>query len=243
MPPENHPAADDDEVVRGAEEIFQILKLLQKRKTQLTILFPGYRHQYVSMVLQAERTIGRFVLDEISPSEGHRLAVSGQPFHIRARLQGAEIAIRNQRSENVGKDNDAAYYVLPFPKEITYIQRRSAFRVGFPEGLHGTIEFRHPETGKTYRGRMLDISGTGCRAEFESLEESAITYKQRLSDCTITVPGTPGIQLDVEIMALSADEEGQTLTCGIRFLGIAASTDRAIFRLVNAIQRKAIHSH
>lgn len=241
MPPTSKHDLDDDDVLRGTEEIFQLLKLLEKRKTQLTITFPGHRNQFVSMILRAERSIERFVLDEISPGEGHRLAVNGQPFHIRARAQGAEIAIRNQRSENVGKDNDAAYYVLPFPKEITYIQRRNAFRVGMPDGLRGAISFQHPQTGAIHKGQLLDISGTGCRAVFSSLTENELALRQKLPACKIEVPGTPGIALDTEILSLSSNPEHGSVTCGLHFVDITAGTDKAIFRLVNALQRKTIH--
>lgn len=242
MPAQKILDPDDDEVLHKTDEVFQVLKLLEKRKIQLTIIFPGQRKQFVSMVLRVDKTIRRYVLDEISPSEGHRLALAGQPFHIRTRVQGAEVAIRNQHSETVGKEDGGAYYILPLPKEITYIQRRDAYRVNLPDGLHAEIEIRNPETGATHRGHLLDISGTGCRARFSDLDASKLSVKQHLKECRISVPGTSGVELSAEILGLSSDEQAGTVTCGLHFLDLTSGTDKAIFRLVNVLQRKSIRA-
>ncbi len=240
---ESAPADNDDEesreVLRRPEQIYNVLRPLCNHQAQVNIQFPSYHHEYVSMVLRVDAEERYYVLDEFVPSEGHKLALAREPFHVRARFQGAEIAIRNVVVEEVGEEDGAAFYTLPFPPQMIYIQRRDAFRVDVLPGSNASIELRGSRFSRPAAGTLLDLSGTGCRFRLEQPPNPPLDYREHIEECVLEFPEHDPIILEGEIRFVKIAKDSGATICGLHFLKLRSRQERQLFRLVNELQREA----
>lgn len=230
---------ESPEVLRRTDQIYNVLRALCNHQSQVHVQFPAQHHEFVSMVLRVDLEEQVYILDEFVPAEGHRLAGTREPFHVRARFQGAEIAIRNVVADKIGEEDGVAFYALPFPERMIYIQRRDAFRVDVLPGSHANIELRGERFPKPARGELLDLSGTGCRFKLPEPPNPPLNYREHVEECVIEFPGHDPIVVEGEIRFVKILKESGETVCGLHFVKLRGRQERQVFRLVNELQRDA----
>ena len=217
-------------------EIFANLRPLQENNAPLLIRFVERNQRYQSLLVELNREKGWLALDELLPSDGERLMVAGEAFQVEGFHEGARIAWRSHGPVHLSELDGARCYWVPLPSEITYHQRRNAYRAQ-PVGQLVTISLSGSSL-PPLEGTLLDISATGCRLSLAGDMHSRLQPGQVYEQLAIRLPfGT--ITSPVELRHAIFDERKKLTFCGFRFHRMDGLTQRQVERFVYQLQREA----
>ncbi|MDX1397181.1 MAG: flagellar regulator YcgR PilZN domain-containing protein, partial [Oceanospirillum sp.] len=215
---------DDDRkhVVTRQASIFAVLRSLQKHRSPLTIVFRGHNKQtFTSIVLKVDLEEGYFILDEIAPPSGHKRAMEGGIFSIQANDKGVQVVFGNNTVVGAGRNDGAAIYKIPLPKQLLYKQRRDAYRAHIAIADQVEVKLTSYERQKPLVGRIIDISSTGCKIEFPYLVEPAFEDMEVFDEVSFDLPES---EFDTSVLCAAEArravyfEDKKMTQCGFRFL-------------------------
>lgn len=222
-------------VLTAPLEIYANLRPLLDNNIPLTLRFHERSQRYQSYLVEMNRETGWIALDELIPNDGERLLLQGEAFHVEGFYEGARIFWTSQQDVHLGEIDGARCYWIPTPAELTYHQRRNAYRAQLKE-LAVTAQLGGAAVRNALEGRLLDISATGCRLSIKGNQGNLQTGQ--VYELAAKLPiGT--IQTEVELRHLVVDEKLDMTMCGLRFHRLSGLTQRQIERLVYQLQRDA----
>jgi len=222
-------------VLTAPLEIYANLRPLLDNNIPLTLRFHERSQRYQSYLVEMNRETGWIALDELIPNDGERLLLQGEAFHVEGFYEGARIFWTSQQDVHLGEIDGARCYWIPTPAELTYHQRRNAYRAQLKE-LAVTAQLGGAAVRNALEGRLLDISATGCKLSIKGNQGNLQTGQ--VYELAAKLPiGT--IQTEVELRHLVVDEKLDMTMCGLRFHRLSGLTQRQIERLVYQLQRDA----
>ena len=161
-----------DRYYYGAGDIFGVLRSLQAERSSVNVQFDNGAQLYNTMILDANLAERYFLMDEVTPRDGHRKIEDGVPFSIRASINGIKVHAKDLVRGRVLRNADGIYYQVPFPAKMLYLQRREAFRAYVPGSMATTVRFSSPE-------RSNSRSATRCSTPSGLLSTSPSTPRRR----------------------------------------------------------------
>ena len=222
-------------VLTAPLEIYANLRPLLDNNIPLTLRFHERSQRYQSYLVEMNRETGWIALDELIPNDGERLLLQGEAVHVEGFYEGARIFWTSQQDVHLGEIDGARCYWIPIPAELTYHQRRNAYRAQLKE-LAVTAQLGGAAVRNALEGRLLDISATGCKLSIKGNQGNLQTGQ--VYELAAKLPiGT--IQTEVELRHLVVDEKLDMTMCGLRFHRLSGLTQRQIERLVYQLQRDA----
>jgi len=222
-------------VLTAPLEIYANLRPLLDNNIPLTLRFHERSQRYQSYLVEMNRETGWIALDELIPIDGERLLLQGEAVHVEGFYEGARIFWTSQQDVHLGEIDGARCYWIPTPAELTYHQRRNAYRAQLKE-LAVTAQLGGAAVRNALEGRLLDISATGCKLSIKGNQGNLQTGQ--VYELAAKLPiGT--IQTEVELRHLVVDEKLDMTMCGLRFHRLSGLTQRQIERLVYQLQRDA----
>ncbi|MCP3433503.1 flagellar brake protein [Stutzerimonas stutzeri] len=222
-------------VLTAPLEIYANLRPLLDNNIPLTLRFHERSQRYQSYLVEMNRETGWIALDELIPNDGERLLLQGEAFNVEGFYEGARIFWTSQQDVHLGEIDGARCYWIPTPAELTYHQRRNAYRAQLKE-LAVTAQLGGAAVRNALEGRLLDISATGCKLSIKGNQGNLQTGQ--VYELAAKLPiGT--IQTEVELRHLVVDEKLDMTMCGLRFHRLSGLTQRQIERLVYQLQRDA----
>lgn len=222
-------------VLTAPLEIYANLRPLLDNNIPLTLRFHERSQRYQSYLVEMNRETGWIALDELIPNDGERLLLQGEAFHVEGFYEGARIFWTSQQDVHLGEIDGTRCYWIPTPAELTYHQRRNAYRAQLKE-LAVTAQLGGAAVRNALEGRLLDISATGCKLSIKGNQGNLQTGQ--VYELAAKLPiGT--IQTEVELRHLVVDEKLDMTMCGLRFHRLSGLTQRQIERLVYQLQRDA----
>lgn len=230
------------QILKSPEEIYGLLKNLQKTHNPITIKFEDGDQLYSSIMLKTDLTGTYFILDEITPPSGHKRACAGDAFSIRASHQGINLYIRKNKVAGYNTQADSAFYKINFPDEMVYQQRRNAFRVPVSRSMNTHITFTSEDRETPITGRILDMSFTGCKVVFTEIISPGFKPSEHFENCVISMDDKDTIECAAEARHAIPNEEYEVTTVGFRFLNLQGMVQRNINKLVQNLQRIAARS-
>lgn len=217
-------------------EIYANLRPLLDNNIALTLRFHERNQRYQSFLVQMNRETGWIALDELIPNDGERLLLQGEPINIEGFYEGARISWTSDREVHLGEIDGARCYWIPTPAELTYHQRRNAYRAQLNETAVAA-QLGGASVRTALEGRLLDISATGCKLSIKGNHQGNLQTGQ-VYELAAKLP-IGKIQSDVELRHLVIDEKRDISLCGFRFHRLSGQTQRQIERLVYQLQRDA----
>lgn len=221
------------------QQIFSVLASVQKSRTPITIKFEGSEKYYTSIILKTDLDKNHLIIDEIAPEEGHALAMQNLPFAIRGSHSGVSLFFRPNVISGSGSENGIAFYSIPLPEEMVYQQRRGSFRALVPRALNTKAHVTLASRNQTLRGRLHDISITGCRINFEGEIKPDLIHEDIFEQAEITLPEGDKISYPLKLKHASYSRESNETSCGFQFEGIDKIGQRIVDRFVYFLQREA----
>ncbi|GAB6042847.1 flagellar brake protein [Endothiovibrio diazotrophicus] len=226
------------EQLTDPQRINALLGRIRQTRVLLTVIVPGGSGRYNSLLVAAEPDKGYLLLDELTPLDGHKQAVRQRKMRVYASLQGVQIDFHTDILEVVD-EGGAIGYRVPYPTEITYLQRRSSFRVVLPRvaALPVIIEL---EDEFQFKGYVVDISAGGIRARFP-LDANDVPYLRvgdRIPIGIIELSRESSFKSKLEVRFAAYDEDNHELVLGCRYVDVDRQALSGLERFVMHLQRE-----
>lgn len=229
-------APQPPKVITTPLEIASTLRLLMDSHDPLIITFHERSQRFQSYVIEVDRDSDVLALDEMIPRDGERFMAAGEPFRVEGFHDGVRVAWEVKAQMTIVDEPHS--YRGPLPGEVVYHQRRNAFRAALKLASLVDIKLDGDKVKTPLKGKLLDISATGCKLRFEGDESQRLqlgqVYERFTADLPIGSMTTP-----VELRHLHFEEKFNTTFAGVRFHNISGLVQRQVERFVYHLQREA----
>nr|WP_194718522.1 flagellar brake protein [Pseudomonas typographi] len=232
-------AAHPPKVLTTPLEIIANLRSLQEGRDPLIITFAERNQRFQSYVIGIDRDAGTLVLDEMIPREGERYLLAGEPFKVEGFHDGVRIAWDAVGPIALVDNDNGRGYQGRLPSAIIYHQRRNAFRA--PLKLSALVDVAlagDKLPAQTLRGKLLDLSATGCKLRFDGDLSERLQLGQVYERFSAALPFGP-ITTAVELRYLHFEERLDATFAGVRFHNMSGLAGRNVERFVYQLQREA----
>lgn len=224
-------------ILRSPVEQAAILNQLASHSTPLTLMFQDRNQRFLTYLASVNRDTQHMALDELIPSDGQRMLERGEPFRIDAYLEGVHIYWKSSAMPRMGQHEGHVAAWFEFPAELTHHQKRGAFRAPALPGFSLEIALAGNALTEPQRGKVLDISATGCKVRIEQTG-TGLQAGQSLTGCRLLL-SEEAIDLPIEVRHIKEDEKQGITTLGLKFRHPDGMSLRTIERYVNQLQREA----
>ncbi|MFF7708586.1 flagellar regulator YcgR PilZN domain-containing protein [Pseudomonas sp. NPDC007930] len=219
-------------------EIIANLRALQDGHDPLIITFTERNQRFQSYVIDVDRDAGSVILDELIPRDGERYMLAGESFKVEGFHDGVRIAWDVAGPVALIDNENGRGYRGALPSEVIYHQRRNAFRAALKLSALVDVELAGDKMADKLRGKLLDISATGCKLRFDGDITSHLQLGQVYERYAAALPFGP-ISTAVELRHLHFEERLDTTFAGVRFHNMSGLTSRNVERFVYQLQREA----
>lgn len=239
----SNPFHEDDgplppKLLRTPLEIASNLKQLQQGRTPLMIRFPERSQRFQSFLVAVDRDRNLIALDELVPNDGERLLLSGEGFSVEAYHEGVRIAWECSHPVTPSELDGTPCYWCWMPDEVTYHQRRNAFRVTPSPGEPIRVTLGGGQLGEPVSGLLLDVSATGCKARFSGNLSERLQSGEVYEAFRLDLP-FGALTTAVEMRHVHYEEKVDMTFIGLRFYNLSGLDQRQIERFVYQLQREA----
>ncbi|UVL87963.1 flagellar brake protein [Pseudomonas sichuanensis] len=221
-------------------EIAANLRQLLESHDPLIISFHERSQRFQSYVVHIDRDNGVLALDEMIPRDGEKYIENGEAFRVEGFHDGVRIAWECDTPLTITEIDGHRCYRGPLPTEVTYHQRRSAFRAALKlsQLVDIVLDGTHLKGNGALRGKLLDISATGCKLRFEGNVEERLQLGQ-VYERFKAAPPLGLADTMVELRHLHFEERINTTFAGVRFHNLNGQAQRKIESFVYQLQREA----
>ncbi|MCK1794256.1 flagellar brake protein [Pseudomonas violetae] len=219
-------------------EISGTLRQLQDSHDPLIITFHERTQRFQSYLVGIDRDTGTIVLDEMIPRDGERFLLAGEPFKVEGFHDGVRIAWESNGALTIDESAGSRCYHGPLPDEVVYHQRRNAFRAALKLAQLVDVELDGEKLKASIKGKLLDISATGCKLRFDGDITSSLQLGQVYDRFAAALPFGKMIA-PVELRYLHFEEKISTTFAGVRFHNMSGLVQRQVERFVYQLQREA----
>lgn len=236
-------APQPPKVLTTALEISQHLKMLQDSHDPLIITFHDRSQRFQSYVIEIDRASGTYALDEMIPRDGEKYLENGETFRVEGFHDGVRIAWECQVPMSVGSCGEGnRCYKGAIPESVTYHQRRNAFRAALKlsQLVDVVLDGSKLKGAGALRGKLLDVSATGCKLRFEGNVEDRLQLGQVYERFEAGKP-LEVKEVQVELRHVHFEERLNVTFVGMRFHNInSGQVQRRIENYVYQLQREAM---
>ncbi|MFP3518346.1 flagellar regulator YcgR PilZN domain-containing protein [Pseudomonas sp. SIMBA_077] len=219
-------------------EIASNLRMLQESHDPLIITFNDRTERYQSYMVNVDRDNNHITLDEMIPRNGERFLEAGIPYRVEGFHDGVRIAWESNTLLTIDDTGPHRCYHSALPKEVIYHQRRNAFRAALKLAHLVDVEVAGEKLAKLIKGKLLDVSATGCKLRFEGDISEQIQLGQVYERFNAALPFGHMITA-VELRHLYFEERLNITFAGMRFHNISGAVQRQVERFVYQLQREA----
>ncbi|MFV3406139.1 MULTISPECIES: flagellar brake protein [Pseudomonas] len=233
-------APQPPKVLNTPLEITANLRQLLESHDPLILTFHERSQRFQSYVVHVDRDTGVLALDEMIPRDGEKYIENGEPFRVEGFHDGVRIAWECNTPLTITEIDGHRCYRGPLPEEVTYHQRRNAFRAALKlsQLVEVILDGTHLKGNGALRGKLLDISATGCKLRFDGDIEDRLQLGQVYERFKAANPLGLSDTM-VELRHLHFEERINTTFAGVRFHNLNGQAQRKIESFVYQLQREA----
>lgn len=214
-------SADVVKLIRSLDGINRRIRALLFHRIPIKVTFPSDPEKvYETRVMSTNSRKKQYLLRHLLPIDGHQMAIEGIKFDMEAHLQGGIIfTIRDCQIIKQMNYKSMTTYLLNYPNFLEHNQQRDSFRAEAVSTTSIVLIINSAKRHKTFRAKLLDLSNTGCKAEFNALVQPEFESMEILEDAQIKFPESREffpIKLEARHVTID-DEKGKTV-CGFRFI-------------------------
>jgi len=230
----NESMVDHANWVTDRQQIIRIMQRLQQNRCLLEARISKNPEIFSTAVIGINPKTGIMALDEIAPTNGHKLFMKHGIIHLSGRSDGVEVEFD---LEYIAERSQAgiAYYQVGIPKAVIYLQRRDIHRVP----LNGAPAFRGQRGTNDQQilsGYASDVSLHGIGIvlkKFVSLHKG-----EELTTCLVEIPGNKPIYFGLEIRFAQQIPHRRTTRIGGRFLDLSKHERNRLKKIILQMERK-----
>lgn len=215
------------------EDIYGALRKIVNMASPVQIHINGSEQSYSSSMTGTELKQRSFFIDSLIPEDGNRRIHDGGPVHIRCDSQG--VLIEFEVTGRIKYNTETEQYRIEFPREMLYLQRRTAYRVTIPPAHDIRVDITLPDTGEGLTGIMEDTSSSGFRACFKGDVRQRLSDNRNIAIAHIHFNQEHHMDCSLETRHIVLDEQGNT-HCGFACTSISPAAQRYLDKLIAELQ-------
>lgn len=219
-------------------EIAANLRLLKESHDPLIISFPERSQRFQTYLVEVDRDSNVLGFDEMIPRDGEKFLAAGEPFRVEGFHDGVRIAWDVTTTLSIDETDGGRVYHGPLPVEVTYHQRRNAFRAALKLSHLVDVEIAGDKLKGEFTGKLLDISATGCKLRFEGDISERLQLGQVYDRFVANLPFGK-MTAPAELRYLHYEERLNITFAGMRFHNMSGLVQRQVERFVFDLQREA----
>ena len=230
----------EDRYYFGAGDIFGVLRALQTERGSVHVQFDNDAQLYNTMVLEANLKERVFLLDEVTPRDGHRKFDAGLTFSIRASINGIKVHAKDLKSLRTLSNDSGLYYLVPFPPKMLYLQRRDAYRAMVPGSMMAVATCSSEEREVDLHGKVISMSATGIRISFPGEVKPELQANELFETLIEIQAQEKNLEFRTEAVYYEYNKALNLTICGCRFVDLQRPTQLTISRFVTFLQREGM---
>jgi c-di-GMP-binding flagellar brake protein YcgR len=219
-------------------EIAANLRSLQESHDPLIITFHERSQRFQTFLVELDRESNTLAFDEMIPRDGERFLAAGEPFRVEGFHEGVRIAWEVSETLSIDENESGRVYHGSLPTEVVYHQRRNAFRAALKLSQLVDVEVAGDKLKGVLKGKLLDISATGCKLRFQGDVSEGLQLGQVYEKFSAALPFGK-MTAPVELRHLYFEERINTTFAGVRFHNMSGLVQRQVERFVYQLQREA----
>jgi c-di-GMP-binding flagellar brake protein YcgR len=237
---ENADGLQPHQILSTPLQIASTLQLLVECRAPLTLTFPQLGKSFRTYLVQVDSDRHTLTLDEIISRDAAVLLKDREPYRIEGSHGGVLIAWECSSSLRLCTIGDLRCYRMSMPDVVIYYQRRNAFRatLKLSQRIDIVLDGDKLRRSGALRGRLLEISATGCKVSFDgNLEDRLRTgciYERMSASAPLSVNLTM-----LELRHLRYEARLDKTFAGMRFHNLSGLMQRKVESFVNQLQREA----
>ncbi|MEB2519318.1 flagellar regulator YcgR PilZN domain-containing protein [Pseudomonas sp. YuFO20] len=237
---ENVDVLQPHQVLSTPLEIASTLQLLVQTRAPLTLTFPQQGKSFRTYLVQVDSDRDTLVLDEIISHEAAVFLEDGAPYRIESSHGGVLIAWECSSYVRSCAKAGLHCYQMSMPNVVMYFQRRNAFRATLRSAQRIDILLDGDKLRRSgaLRGRLLEISATGCRVSFGGNLEDQLRIGCIYERMSASAPLDVNLTM-LEIRHLRYEARIDRTFAGVRFHNLSGLMQRKVQSFVNQLQREA----
>jgi len=221
-------------LVTKKKEIIALLKQAHKKKAFLTVQITDQEESYTTALLGVYPEHDLVVLDELSPTVGHKQFLQKKEAKVTGRVNGVELRFKT-RLVGVGSKSDVAFYKVTMPTVMYFCQQRQSYRVSL-KGANIPFFSSGGGTIPSVRGSLLDISAGGVGVILD--HKVSLSRGDTLELCAITLPKHGDIKFTLQVDVVRENARGGGMNFGGHFCELSESEQAIIQKYIAEMQRK-----
>jgi c-di-GMP-binding flagellar brake protein YcgR len=237
---ENVDVLQAHQVLSTPLEIASTLQLLVERRAPLILTFPQQAKSFRTYLVQVDSDRHMLMLDEIISHDAAVFLEDGEPYRIEGSHGGVLIAWECSSSLRSCTRGGLRCYQMSMPHEVMYFQRRNAFRatLRLSQWIDIFLDGDKLRRNGALRGRLLEISATGCRVSFDGNLEDQLRIGCIYERMSASAPLNVNLTM-LEIRHLRYEARIDRTFAGVRFHNLSGPVQRKVQSFVNQLQREA----
>jgi len=229
-----------DRYYYGAGDIYSVLRALQTERSLVNLQFDDSAQLYNTMILDANLQERYFLIDEVTPRDGHRKIDERAKFSLRASIHGIKVHAKDLVSARTLSNADGIYYQVPFPAKMLYMQRREAFRAYVPGSMKTTARVSSQDREEDLFGRVLNMSATGIRIDFPGEVKPDFAPMEKFHILIDIHVQEQILECEIEVIYFQYSKERNQTMCGCRFIELPRASQIIVNRFVTFLQREEL---
>ncbi len=221
-------------LVTKKPEIIALLNQAYKKKAFLTLQIGDQDQSYTTALIGVYPDHDLVVLDELSPTAGHKQFLQNREAKVTGRVNGVELRFET-RLIGVGSKSDIAFYKVAMPAALYFRQQRQSYRVSL-KGAN--VPFFSPGSGMipSMRGFILDLSAGGVGVILD--HKVPLSCGDTLEMCVITLPERGDIKFTLQVDAVRDNARGGGMNFGGHFCKLSKAEQTILQKYIAEAQRK-----
>jgi len=219
-------------------DMIPVLRVLRDHSVEIDLRLHGVETVYHARVLDLDDN--RYLLRDIRPRDGVGLLRKGTRFTFSARMEGLYICGEDSEILAVESERGLPYFKASLPQRLLRQQRRRHTRVQLPprvSPLDGVIDINRGQSNSAVRGRIIDISVAGCRAEVAGAIVPGLEIGEAVAGCMLRLSASLVLQAEAAIRHQSWDPARRVTTVGVELTEMGVTERRRLEQYVQLLSR------
>jgi c-di-GMP-binding flagellar brake protein YcgR len=228
-------AETEVKIINSHNLIADLMQRMQKGRANIRLKFLDDHELYSSIVLSVHADKRAFVIDELNPMTDLERSILRKPLEVFAEVDGVAVQFMSQIVK-VGMNKDGRFYILPFPQQVRYEQKRDAYRI--PTAISEDIKtIIHWNNVATSEGRLHDMSAGGVSISLNQPPTLDVDVNKSIPRCEIFFPEYKE-PFECRLQIRNYRDIDRTFLLGASFYALSPRQQRMIEKFVASQDRK-----
>lgn len=235
--------------LKNPAEITRKLNLILKQNCLITVSFNQGQSFFLSTLLDIDTKKKKMSLDFASDEQLNKQVLKASTITFTSNVGGVSVTFTLPKiSKPILGRNKA--FVLDFPEELVWLERRSFYRIKTPlqntpscKFLLNTTDEDENELSYNLKFDLLDLSLTGASFAYDPAQYTFNIFEniKDIPNCTITLPAIGRFSTTIEIRnqrPKKVSEPDKVQVIGIKFHKVSGAIESQVQRYMLSIERE-----